>query len=280
MQKSLSAMLFFIFFGMISGKAQNYPLWSQGNARLEPHKQFTKSIFLPLTYTLIPKLELSAYPLAMAYYPNLALKKFWVETQEGRLLIASRHQLSYPSMLQEQANNPEWFGVLPTYDQPAPMLEMTNEVLISKWLRDKSSCEFANFLLTWRLGFKKAFGAGAAQLHTLDYPVLFSRTYTFQNEWLWYTGLDLDAHITGSLDFAIDAEFYSAGLDTDYYSAEHKGLLLYHFNANWKIMSGYKMVYGTYPWGPQFNVFPLFDLIYHFRLPEGKETDLFKGNMF
>lgn len=261
-------------------RSQLYPLWSQGNARLEPHKQFTKSVFLPLKYTVIPKLELSAYPVAMFYHPNFAVKKFWVETKERKLLISTRHRLSYPTRFIKATHTPEWLGLYPATDEPPFMLSFRNELLVSKWLKDKSTCKFANYLLTWRIGFEKAFGAQADKVHTLDYPLLLTRTYPYLDEWLLYTGLDLDAHINSYLDFAVDAEFYSAGLTVDYYSIEHKGLLLWHLNENWKVMGGYKLVYGSYPFGRKFSIFPLFDVIMHFKLPEGDEVELFEKKMF
>ena len=265
---------------LLQGKGQQFPLWSQGNARLEPHGQFTKSLFQPLKYTIIPKLELFTYPLANVYYPNFGMKKFWWQTPERKLLITTKHRLDYPTIALQKVKSPEWGGFYPNTDQPGGMVGFQNELLISKWLKDKSTCKFANYLLTWRLGFKVAFGADPRKLHTLDYPVLFTRTYPYTDKWLLYTGLDLDAHITRSLDFAVDAEFYSAGATMDYFSVEHKGLVLYHLRDNWKIYGGYKMVYGTYPFGPKFSVFPILDVIFHFNLPKGDELKLFDKKIF
>lgn len=274
------ALILLLLFSSITAISQNYPLWSQGNARLEPHKDFTKSFFLPLKYTIIPKLELSAYPLAMVYYPNIGIKKFWVETKERNFLITSKHRFTYPTPLQKKIKPFDLPGIFPVAEEPASMFVLQNELLISKWLRDKSSCEFANYLLTWRLGFRKAFGKGAANLHTIDHPILFNRTYPSQNKWQWYSGIDLDAHITSTIDFAIDADFYSAGLAVDNYSLQHKGLILIHLNKNWKIAGGYKMVYDNYRPDKEFNVFPLLDLMLHFSLPKGAQLELFQKNLF
>lgn len=271
-----------IFGGLIAlpnCSLQAQDLWRVGTAYTLPKGWFDKGVFQPLRYGLSAKTELYTWPLANMFVPNMGIKHRWYIT-ENRILISSRHGLYYPVMFYKRLqgsganhlfppNQPIKFG-LPNY----------HELLASKFLRPATSCDLPDLLLTIRLGFQMSIGH-SPELSTIDYPGVYQRTVPFMGPWLWYTGADLEGHLTEMLNYSVDVDFYSVGA-LKQWAVEHKGLLVYPINNRWTLAGGYKLHLGTTPYQFGWKLVPLVDISYKFRLRRRSKMEfgLFDNDLF
>jgi hypothetical protein len=98
---------------------------------------------------------------------------------------------------------------------------------------------------------------------------------------MWYVGVDLDGHLTESLDFFVDIEFQSVDWAVKAFAIEHKAGINFMLSENVRIWMGYKAAFGNYTAPTAFFISPMADLVFGFRKPKfGRQKGLFKDKMF
>ena len=102
----------------------------------------------------------------------------------------------------------------------------------------------------------------------IDLPIVYHRLEVFHNGWGLHSGLDIDKNLTKKIRIFMDIDLRytpdisKKGKGKNYnmrsgdYSIEHKMLLIWERSSKFRIMSGYKLVSGDYPYGKQTRLLP------------------------
>lgn len=272
--------ILFTAFILLSEILYSQEIWTLGTARTVPIGTYESGIFSPLRYGLTRTLELQTHAIELPVFPSFGVKKYWGKLPYN-ILITTNHWVYFPSIPLNLERKLNLFGYVPyTYSPYGFVATLKNEIILSKVLVERTSCDPENYWLSLTLGLLKALPAQDSINFALPKHILYPRTVVFHDTAVWYVGIDLDGRINSNLDFSVDVDFLSIGWGVDYMAIEHKGILLVHATEKLSIAGGYKFIWGNYPTdGANIGVAPVFDVIYRFKF-RGKERDLFDEKMF
>ena len=254
-------------------------IWTTGTAITLSPKNYSFGIFQPLRYGLKNNLEVFTYPLAFPAIPNVGVKKMWYKTKND-WYFGSRHAIHYPSLFLKVSSGEGIGRVMPPDAKVPQIISLTNELLVSTWLIKETSCTPPNLLLTLKAGAKNGLKFGESNFPTIDYPGIYYQTIPYQKKhFLWYLGADLDGNLTESVNFCIDLDWIAVNWNVEDFAIEHKGMLLIPFAKRTTFIVGYKISYGTYPFGNKFMIMPLIDLQWNIQPKRKIEKGLFDPQM-
>ncbi len=250
-------------------------LWTVGTAKTIPEHHLELSVFRPARFGITKSLEVSANPFAFIMFPHAQIKKNWYNR---RFSVATVHGINYPSMalkMLKKRNKEEYLSedvVVPT------IFALKNELIISKLLKPKTTCDADNYLLSLKLGVQFASTSQNSTLTSIEKPMLYPRTEIYHKRTLWYAGLDLDARLNSFINYCIDVDYLSLGGEIKDYAIEHKMLVMTKLTNSLTIMAGYKLAYTTYDnkQAVNLNIVPLVDISWVYKFPKRKELGLFK----
>ncbi len=248
-------------------------IWTVGTAKTIPKKNLDLSVFMPLRYGITNTLEVFGQPYAFLILPNVNIKKMWLDKEWK---ISTVHGLNYPTIFLRTIRKFDIEKSIPRDTAVPQIVAFRNEILFSKMLKKKTSCNPSNYLLTIKLGAKFAYKSEKPRFLPILRPVIFQETSIYHDNILLYIGVDLDGHIDETLDFTLDLDFQSVGVDMKYWAIQHKGLLRWHAGKRTTIVVGYLASYGNYPDKNRVYIMPLIDLIWRFKAKRGKELKLFE----
>lgn len=250
-----------ILFSIISGKQRN---WDSHSAHILPPKSWSVGVFQPLRYGLKDGLELSSHPGWFFVFPNASFK---VPVSGFKSFhSAAKVSFAYPTPLLNMLSRQGIGGVIDPNLTIPPMLGVSGSLLMSK--------EVLGVNATAKVGLD--FGLVFGELDTrsnIDLPIVYHRLEVFHNGWGWHTGLDLEKALIKKFRVFMDLDLrFIPNLDnsrkTDNYamrsgdySIEHKMLLIWERSSNFRMMVGYKLVSGEYPYGKQTRLLPYIPLL-------------------
>ena len=227
--------------------------WYSGTALILPPGRMEIGIFQPLRYGWSKSIEFTIHPLAAFIIPNLSLK--WSHGQRSQYFYATRHSISYPTLLLRTVSKEGIGGLIsPEFDIPH-ILSIYNEIIVSTKIA-------ANHLLSYKAGI--AFAIKSADLDkgtTIDLPIIFPRMAAYYHGYNFRLGSDWQGKFLKRWHYLVDFDlFFTPGSDENF-ALEHKGLILWNKSDRFQLCIGYKLVYGEYPFGRQWHLlFPLLDL--------------------
>jgi len=102
-------------------------------------------------------------------------------------------------------------------------------------------------------------GKGLAQRATIDLPIIYPRLSVYYNGLLIKVGSDYFRQLKGRWFYMIDYDMFFMPGGDGRFAFEHKGLLVWSKNEKFRILFGYKLVAGEYPYGSQAHLFPAVD---------------------
>ena len=261
MKKIRKLIFTFLLFSICFGDAQN---WKSYSANILPKKRFEVGLFQPFRYGYSETLEYSTYPLWFFVMPNLTLKKSHAKFSGYNM--ASKWSLFYPRPILNMVSKKGIGGFIdPTIDIPM-MLGFSFSLILTKPMSDMD------------ISFNTGIDIGLA-LDDLDdrvnieLPLLYHRLSVFHNNYGFHTGFDLEKNITDQFSVLVDLDFsILPGMDTKdtdsgiakllgEYSFEHKALLIYRKSETFRLLTGYKFVFGEYPFGPESRLLPFLPLV-------------------
>ncbi|OQY01306.1 MAG: hypothetical protein B6I20_07820 [Bacteroidetes bacterium 4572_117] len=259
-------------------KAQ-FEIWTVGTARTIPEGHLDVSVFRPTRYGLSRTFELSTHPLLFPVLPNAQVKKTWYKKN---IIFASVHGLNYPSLFLNIVRLTDKPDLIPANSVVPQLFAFKNEIIISKILKKPTTCEAENYFLSLKLGVQFALQFGENTMPLIQKSILYPRTSIYHKKILWYVGADIDGHLNSFINFSVDLDFLSVGLDIEDFAVEHKAMLMAPLTKSLMILGGYKVTYGTYPSGAKLGVYPMFDISWKhiFTIRKDKELNLFKKKMF
>ena len=261
MQKIRKVTFIFLLFSIYFGNAQN---WRSHSANILTEKRFEVGLFQPFRYGYSGTLEYSTYPLWFFVMPNLTLKKSH-ENFSG-YNIATKWSLFYPRPLLNMVSKKGIGGFIdPTIKIP-PMLGFSFSLILTRPM------------LGLDVSFSTGIDIGLASDDldhrvNIELPLLYHRLSVFHNNYGFHTCLDLEKNITGNLSTLVDLDFsILPGMGTKdidsglakilgEYSFEHKALLIYEKSETFRLLTGYKFVFGEYPFGTESRLLPFLPLV-------------------
>jgi hypothetical protein len=241
--------------GLFSQDSISKPCWTGGTACNLPKHRWELALFTSSRYGITDKLELSAHPLMFLVMPQLTLKVGW--GRYSGFTLATEHGMFYPSLFLNLAARKGTGGLIsPQYTFP-PMFAVYNRFLVTY-------PPFKNALLTAHAGI--AFSVKSGPLDpgsAIDLPVIYPRLAVFYNQPEFDAGIDFRGKFIPRLAWLFNIQnFFVCGTLQDYFM-ENKGVLAYTSKKETlRVEAGYKLCFGKYPYGPQWHLLPVIDLVF------------------
>ena len=245
----------------VLSNAQNTDLttrWSDNTAFNMSAHSWETGLFQPFRYGLSNKVELRSNVLLIPVLPNAGVRIAYGPVND--IYLASEHSLSYPTLFLKTFQMKGTGGLISSqYDIPV-MFSMTNSILASKPLGEKS-------LLTGDVGL--SFVARSAEI---DYRASIDEPFIYQRMAHYYKGVQLGAGIsyktviTKHLFGEESLKFYGITRGSDNIFFENHGVLMLTGNKSFRVRGGYQLSWGTYPFGNHWQLWPVVDIMFgHFR---------------
>lgn len=266
------------------------PLWTVGTARTVHKNDLDLSTFYFTKYGLTNFFELQAKPLYWWKLPQLNGKLTWYYHKGQKhknylrsrdYLIGSIHGVNYPTWaLRTFASKGYYNSIIPESSVIPSIFAFRNEILLTTILTRRKTCSTSNSLITFKAGVKSAYKTDTVILAPFEQAVYARESQIYRDKLLWYLGVDWDAKLSYGLNYTLDADIYSIGLNTDYWAFEHKGLVYWHmgYNKRIRIVLGYKFGYTNLP-DTRMQVSPFVDFTLLLRPRRNKHTQLFPKGM-
>ena len=267
MKKKLFIILLILTFSLAEEVFSQQPFWTVGTAFTVPAKHTEISLFRPSSYGVSKKAEISLHPVAFFVMPHLFYKRRWTAIHFGKraFFVSSRHGLYYPTFALNLTKKYTFGYFLPISTSVPYSLATQHELLVSHYLNPPSHCDAGNYLLTGRLGFKYSYGIGASSPPIIYKSVLYRETMVFNPKLVWYTGIDLDAHLNSTFNYFVDLDFYSVGMFENI-AIESKAGIMGYSGTKWSAFGGIKVAFSTMPGQNKLMFIPVFDVTYHWRV--------------
>ena len=219
-----------------------------------PKGNFETGLFQPLRYGLSENIEISTHPVLMFFIPNLAVQKR--HPSWAGLGLASRHSLVVPTPLLKLVTKKGVGGFIsPEFDIPL-MIALKNEIQLKRTLND-------SWILSGTAGLTLAYCSKKLDKRTtIDLPVVFPRLGVFYNGYGINFRLDFSGTLLPRLDLLTDLNVLLLPGMEEGFAFEHKNLLTWALSNRMDIQIGYKLIFGEYPFGVQWHLFPLLDILW------------------
>ena len=242
-----------ILIGQLSG-AQN---WAPHSANLLMEKRWEMGFFQPLRYGYTETLEVSLHPLLFFVMPNLSVK---IPHQNmGNWSTASRHSLLYPTPLLNMLSKGTKIGsniaslLSPNFLMP-PMVGISNDWLMSR------SLPFADITLHAGIDLGIVIG-DLDERSSIDLPLIYHRLGVYYNKWGLDLGVDVFRRFTKRFGIHADIDLrLLPGLNGNY-DIEHKLLFIWTNSERFQFCTGYKFVFGEFPYGEESRFLPYVPIV-------------------
>ena len=222
-------------------------IWSSGTAHSLPKGQWETGLFQPVRYGLNDNQDIAIHPFFALKLPNLVFKKTW--TKKNSWTIASQHGIYYPTPLLNSITGVGKFKIVaPQFEFPA-LIGLPNEILATRSIAKGQLTGKAGLLLS--LG-----GSDLEPLSTIDIPLVYPRLAVYYNGWGLRLGSDYVAPIKGRWSGFIDGDVFLYPGSSSALFFETKVLLIWTKSSRLRLMVGYKLTYGKYPFGSHWQILP------------------------
>ena len=219
-----------------------------------PKGKFEVGLFQPLRYGLSEKIEISTHPVLIFFIPNLAIQKR--HPSWAGFGLASRHSLVIPTPLLKMVTKKGVGGFIsPEFDIPF-MIALKNEIQLKRTLND-------SWALSGTAGLTLAYCSKKLDKRTtIDLPVVFPRLGVFYNGYGINLRLGFAGVISPRLGLLTDFNILLLPGMEEGFAFEHKNLIIWALSGRTDIQVGYKLIYGEYPFGGQWHLLPLLDILW------------------
>jgi hypothetical protein len=222
-------------------------IWSSGTAHSLPKGQWETGLFQPVRYGLNDDQDIALHPFFALKLPNLVFKKTW--TKKNSWTIASQHGIYYPTPLLNYITGAGKFKIVaPQFEFPM-LIGLTNEILATR--------SIGKGKLTGKAGLLLGLGGGDLDpLSTIDIPLVYPRLAVYYNGWGLRLGSDYVAPIKGRWSGFVDGDVFLYPGSSSALFFETKVLLIWTKSSRLRLMVGYKLTYGKYPFGSHWQILP------------------------
>ena len=110
---------------------------------------------------------------------------------------------------------------------------------------------------------------GESTLKTIDLPLVYPRLAAVFSPASFVLGADLDGELPSPFAYLIDMDVFLMTEARAPFAVEHSGLVTWRATSEFLVQAGYKLVFGSYPGGPdgfrtQWHILPLLDFQWAF----------------
>ena len=110
---------------------------------------------------------------------------------------------------------------------------------------------------------------GATDFPTLDLPVIHPRTAPYHDRFVLEAGLAMDGEVAPWLRYRLLIEvFHTLAADGEdgTFTAEQAAVFTWPVSEGFAVHGGYRLAFGTYPFGEQVDLLPIAELQWAFDL--------------
>lgn len=228
--------------------------WSYNSAYIMGKGSFECGIFQPFRYGISSKIEVYGNILEMALIPNIAVKINCNETKGVHL--AGQFGLDYNTPMFNVFSRKGTGGILsPQFTYPN-MFSLNGTFLATKQIFDTAFVTAGAGII---IGMRDNY---LDPLSTIDLPIFYPRLAHLFNKYTLKVGADIIGKITSRFSYGADFQFYIIPIKGNNLFIEHSGTVMYILGKNTRIKGGYKICYGEYPFGKQWNILPIVDFVF------------------
>ncbi len=245
----------FIFNNLFSQDSLTKNYWTDGTACNILKRRWELGLFTASRYGITNSLELSAHPLMFFLMPQVKIKAAWGEY--SGFVLATEHGIFYPTQFMRLVAKKGTGGLIsPEFTIPQ-MFAVSNRFLVSYR-------PFKKAILTAHAGITFAVKFGPLDKRTtIDLPIIYPRLAVFYNEPEFDVGIDFRGHFIPRLGWLFNVENFMICCKEENYFLENKGVLAYTSKKETlRIEAGYKLCFGRYPYGSQWHLLPVIDVIF------------------
>ncbi len=239
---------------LFSTKAQQVN-WSDNTTNVLKQGRKEVGIFSPLVFGLKDTMQISVNPVWFFAIPNIEIKKYWKKF--GTINIATKHNLTYPTLLYKLISRRGTGGILPEPSVIPQMLKLNNAVILSKKFNDY-------FNITAKIGIDMTFAFGSSDFPDIEFPVVYPRTYSLNNFLTPYSGLNFTGKIYKNI-------YYDNNINLFFMTTNNKGIvtedelkLQWYLSDKFAVKGGTIYTYGNFPFGKESKFLPVIDLLFGF----------------
>ena len=207
--------------------------------------------FQPRIYGMNNNLEISTHPLLFFVKPNVEVKKYLGEYKG--VGMAWRFSFDYPTQLLKLIQREGKFGILskdPDIGDIPNLFIFQGELLVTKKL--------PKYLLAGKVGMSICPRCEIDKRHLVDLPLAYPRMAVYHHGIAANAGIDWSYNYTEKITFKTDLDLIFLPEEDVFF--EHKFLGNYNLSTKYTLSAGYKLTHGKYPFGKQWDVFPIIDL--------------------
>ncbi len=245
-------------------------IWSTGTANTMGKADIQIAALQPSAYGLSESADIYIQPFVSVLAPNISLKKNWLKKTSWS--YATKHGVVYPTPLLKYVVKNEYLEALPLGTAIPDVIVANSEFLVSYGWGASTCSAFTGEkfnpentfrgntnILTLKLGLQTGFNSDSFPV--VNEPLIFQRSYYYNNNLSFYAGLDLDGHISTYLDYFVDLDYIY--FDEGYYALEHKGMIKWFLGKKFfHLLAGYHLSYANTPDGAKFFAGPMIDLVW------------------
>lgn len=226
--------------------------WNSHSAYIIEKGRWEFGLFQPLRYGYTKTSEFSVHPGWFFLMPNIEIKES--QTSVLGFKSASQYRLVYPTPLLNVLSRKGIGGLIAPEHKIPTMFSFAGTLIGSK--------KIGRFDLTLNGGIDIGVVLGELNpLSTIDLPLVYHRLGVFYNGWGVHSGFDIQTLVTKKIEVLFDSDIlFLPGLDGEY-SLENKLLISWNKSNNYRIMTGYKLVLGEFPYGEDIRVLPYFPVL-------------------
>ena len=250
--KKIIQIILFISLGLAG------PQWEDKSAGLLSPGRREIGIFSPFRMGLTNGSEISVNKFlllpSVAYKTNLSQFHKWK--------MAYRIQVAYPTMamrwiqspLGMKLGEPDMFALIsPEFTIPQ-MISVYGELMGTTGAPSDG-----------RLSINGGLGIGLngkelAQRATVDLPIIYPRLSVYYNGILIKIGGEYFRQVKERWSYVLDYDMFLMPGDRGRFAFEQKGLLVWSKSQKFRLLFGYKLIAGEYPFGSQAHLLPALDL--------------------
>lgn len=228
--------------------------WSDNSADVLEQGRKEVGIFAPFKMGLKNNSEIAVHPILFFVIPNVSYKKQWKANDSYR--FTSVHTFTYPTLLLKMFSRNGAGGILPATSTIPQLFKLNNTALLSI---NKFNQKF-----TFSAGADLCLSAGTSDFTYIEWHIVYPRTYSLNNFLTPHAGID----ITGSIykNFVYEYKFNSFYLTQSYKGIiiENQLKIAWRKSDKFAVKAGAVHSYGTFPFGKDGGLFPMFDLMFGF----------------
>jgi hypothetical protein len=240
-----------LFFGILIGQ------WTSRSSKIIEPGRKEIGLFSSIYIGLNNGKELSINKFLLM--PNISLKQ--ERAMIGQWQMAQKFQLEYPTIglkwlqspLGMELGEPDMFALIsPQFNIPQ-MVSVYGELIGSRGTEKTGR-------VTIRGGVALSLGEKMSEDATIDLPIIYPRLSVYYNGTAIKVGGEFYRQTKDRWSYLIDYDMFLMPGGRGRYSFEHKGMLIWSKSEKFRILTGYKLIAGEYPFGSQAHLLPAFDI--------------------